>query len=378
MDLESGGGWLDSAVAAYGAAMRGGGGEPALRVIASVLAQVYRSDGALARLDPWLDALDREVAPFGAHMPPLCEPHVFIAAPAVLARRPAYPGLPLWYARAVARLKAPGDADFRLAAAAFAFEFALRGGDFRELDAIVATARGLADGTDTPLRLDWLEAEALHAWLCAEHRRARDVVETALALGGGHAIHVQSLSAALSAGDVPWGARAYADAMRSLDPRRPQDVAHLEFLAAGLALLSGDGDRARAHISACTNASVAGAPPYFATLWLLGRAHVRCATGDLRGARRDVGRVLAATGTHYWRFLHFSALATRAWLELRADHRAEAADALTQALGMARAHGYRNCDPWWDPSAWNEVAAFAQRVEHDVPTLAGLLARRNA
>ena len=370
-----GGGWLATAANAYDDAMRGGGGEPALRIVASVLGRLYRLEGATHRLEPWLEALDRELAPFGARLPPLVEPYVFVAAPAVLARRPAHPGLPLWYARALSRLRAEGDEDLRLVAARYAFEFAIRGGNFREADLIVAVAKPLARHASAPLRVEWLEAEALHAWLATDHGRARDAVNDALALGGGHGIHVQALSAALSAGDPHWRDQAHGDAHRSLDPARRQDAAHLAFLAAGIALLDGRIDEARARILECNSLGALGAPPYFVTLWLLGRAHVRVASGDTRGARRDLANVVAACAAHYWRFLHFSALATRVWLDARTSRRDEASLGLREALAIARAHGYRNADPWWNPAAWKEVASFARDVDHDRAALGALLAR---
>lgn len=320
--------------------------------------------------------MDRHLDAWPTGPPPELEIHVFAAAPAVLARRPAHPALPLWHGRAVSRLRrAQGASDDLLRAAYFSFEYATRSGNFAMAREIVEHAREHAVNATPEVRIDWMEAEALQAWLSADHARARAVVAAALNEGAGYSAWEQGASAALSQGDLEYADMCLTGMARTIDTRRAQDVAHSAFLAAARARLGGDVATAGERMDACFAVGMEAVALYFVTLWHLGRAHIAIARGQHRRAATDLTMVIARATTYYWQFLHFSALIARTWLRIRESRLNEAADDLRHALTLARVNQYRNTDPWWDPQAIREIEQFASAVEHDTQTLRALVAR---
>ena len=347
----------------------------AISCAARALERLHRELGAPPSIETWVFALDADLAQIGLddHW---VEREVFRAGLAVLARCPRHPALPRWHARALAALRLRDTpADDALVAAGFAFEYAVRAGNFRQAREVVALANALSGGASMAMRLQWLEAEALEAWLSSDHRRAHAAVNDALAIGGGYSTFEQATSTALSEGDLANAGR-WLEAMAStLEPRRAQDVAHAYFLAAAHARLAGDDRTAGEQIAMCLAVDATNLPAYFSTLWQLGHAHLLVARGRHRQATHALAVVLARAGSHYWAFLQFSALLSRIWLRIR-EHRAnEAAADLGLALVLARHGEYRNCDPWWDREAMSEVERFAGDVPHDEATLSVLLMR---
>ncbi|HEX6137780.1 MAG TPA: hypothetical protein VF059_08985, partial [Casimicrobiaceae bacterium] len=257
----------------------------------------------------------------------------------------------------------------------FSFEYAVRGGNFRLAREIVQRVRTLAADANAEARLSWLESEALEAWLSGEHARARRAVAEALAAGERYAAWEQGASAALSEGNLAQADACLDGMARTLDPRRMQDVAHRAFLAAARARLGGDNAAADERLDACLRLDATNVPAYFTTLWALGRAHVDVACGRYRRAAAQLGIVLALAATHYWAFLQFSALMSRTWLRIRQGRGTEACRDLQAALALARSGSYRNCDPWWDPEAIEDIVRHARDAEHDRGALAVLVAR---
>ena len=356
--------------------VRSGDARGALACVAATLERLHRELGAPPRMDHWIDALDRHCTATTETAWVDVGPLVFRAAVAVLGRRPAHVALPLWHERALAQIRdgdsAPDDA---LGAAHFSFEYAVRGGNFLLAREIVQRVRTVAANASAEARLRWLESEALEAWLSGEHVRARRAVADALAAGDRYTAWEQGASAALSEGDLA-RADACLDAMaRTLDPRRLQDVAHRTFLAAARARLGGDNGAASERLDACLRLDATNVPVYFTTLWSLGRAHVEVACGRYRRADTQLGIVLARATTHYWGFLQFSALMSRTWLRIRQCRPAEARRDLQAALALARSGSYRNCDPWWDPEAIEDIVRLAQDAAHDRGVLSALVAR---
>lgn len=327
--------------------------------VTSVLQRLHREAGAPPAMDQWLDALDGILARFNMTPPPHLEPLLFEAALPVLARRPAHSALPLWHARALAHLRTPTTADTALRAANFAFEYSLRSGNFRVAREIVEQARMHIPAASVQVRLTWLEAEALEAWLSGDHRRAYEAVREALAHGGGYGAWEQGASAALSCGDLARADECLAAMRMYGNGMRAQDVAHASFLSAARARLAGDVEATNVHMDACLAVDSANVPAYFTTLWQLGRVYADVASRKYRRAARDILAVVSRATTHYWGFLHFSALIARAWLKVRMERPDEAAIDLNDALALAHAHGYRTCDPWWDPEAMSDLAELA-------------------
>lgn len=349
----------------------------ALACAADTLERLYREFGVPPAMDGWIDAFDGHLAHAADAFDDLdLDPFLFRAGLAVLGRRPTHPALPLWHARALAFIRTHRDrVDDVTRAANFAFEYAVRAGNFPQAREIVLHARRHGAAASPELRCAWLEAEALEAWLSGEPARARRAVAESLANGGGYGAFEQGASASLSEGDLA-AADTYLDGMtRTLDARRAQDVAHCHFLAAARARLGHDNRAARERVDACLAVDAAAVPAYFTTLWQLGGAHLDVASGRHRGARRALGVVLGRTVSHYWGFLQFSTLMSRAWLGIREARRAEALADLGAALALAAAGGYRNCDPWWDPEAIDDIARFARGTPHDGATLEALAER---
>jgi len=355
---------------------RNGNTRGALACAAATLERLHRELGAPPMMDRWIDALDRHLtAPNGIPWPEV-EPFVFQAGVAVLGRRPAHPALPLWHARGLACLRGgAAHADDATRAANFSFEYAVRGGNFPLAREIVQRARARGAQASADVRAAWHEAEALEAWLSAEHDRARRAVVGALAAGGGYAAWEQGASAALSEGDLAHADVCLAAMARTLDARRTQDVAHGLFLAAARAHLGGENAAATQRLDECLRLDATNVPAYFTVLWRLGRGHVAIASGRFRRAGIDLGIVLAHAARHYWCFLQFSALMSRTWLRIRQQRPIDALEDLHAAFALARTGAYRNCDPWWDPEAIDDIGRFARDLPHDRETLSALVAR---
>jgi hypothetical protein len=348
----------------------------ALACAAEALERLHRELGAPPAMDRWIDAFDEDLADAQPTTSARADPYVFRAGLAVLGRRPTHPSLPLWHARALA-FAGRGDtpADDAIRAAHFSFEYAIRAGSFPLAREIVKLARVHGGEASVEMRRSWLEAEALEAWLGGDHARARRAVADALAHGGGYAAWEQGASAAISEGDLSEADRCLAGMAASLDSRRMQDVAHSHFLGAARARLANDNDGAHERVVACLAQDATNVPLYFTTLWRLARAHLDIARGRRRRAAATLGVVIAHAASRYWSFLHFSALLSRTWLRARQNLRAEASDDLQAALALAHTGVYRNCDPWWDGEAIDDIASFAATVPHDRATLSALLAR---
>jgi hypothetical protein len=367
--------WQAQAIAEHQRLVASDRPREALHVAAHALERLHRDLGAPPAVFGWLDLLEADLAATTRDAADV-EAAIFHAGLAVLGRCPRHPALPLWHARALAALTrgrfAPDDA---LAAAHFAFEYAIRAGNFPQARDIVSLARASLAEADAKVRRQWLEAEALEAWLSSDFARARAAVHESLVTGGGYAAWEQGASAALAAGDLALAARCLSAMTRTIDVRRTQDVAHMQFLEAVHARLDGDDLDAQNHLAACLAQDRGSIPDFFTTLWQLGDAHLAVARGFTRSAAPMLAVVLARAGTHYWSFLRFSALLSRTWLRIRQHRATEAFDDLGQALALARHGGYRTCDPWWDPRAMDEIARFAATGRHDAATLQRLVSR---
>ena len=362
-------GWLDEARGEYASMAARGDRAAALACVATVLERLYRDAGPQALADPWIDALDAQLERGYAELDAATESRLLAGGLAVLGRRPSHPVLPVWALRAMAQLRGDGRADDAIRAARFAFEYALRSGNFRTVGDVIAHAKHRLDagGVSPAIRVAWLESMALYAWLCAEHADAYRLVDEGLAVAerelkprDAYGLHEQGASAALSAGDLARADRHFDGMRRTLEAGRAQDVGHGHFLAGARALLGGDERLAAERIAACRAIGPEKVPAYFATLWRLGSAHVRVARGEWRPAERDLAEVIARAGGLYWRFLEFSALIDRAWLRIRQGRPDAATADLARALATGAAAGYRNCDPWWNPVTMAEVAALAR------------------
>jgi hypothetical protein len=369
-------GWQTHAVEEHRRLVAAGRAQEAVACAALALERLHRDLGAPPEIDGWVHALDDDLRRTTL-APSLTDREVFRAGLAVLGRCPRHPALPLWHARALAMIAQPdGLADDTIAAARFAFEYAVRGGNFAQAREIVTKARAQSTGASVDMHVGWLESEALEAWLSGDHARAHHAVRQAIAAGGGYAAWEQGASAAISEGDLDEADRCLAAMAQSIDARRTQDVAHMHFLAAARARIGGDDGQARAHLDACLAQDRTNVPEFFATLWQLGNAHLHVATGQHRAAGSLLAVILGRSASHYWSYLRFSAFLSRTWLRVRQRRTSEAAEDLAHALSLARRGLYRNCDPWWDREAMDDIARFARTIEHDSSTLQSLLARK--
>ena len=86
--------------------------------------------------------------------------------------------------------------------------------------------------------------------------------------------------------------------------------------------------------------------------------------------------MIARAASHYWSFLHFSALLSRAWLRMREKRTAQATLDLRKALALAQAGAYRNCDPWWDREAIDEIGRFLRDALPEHPAWSALMQGR--
>jgi hypothetical protein len=347
----------------------------ALGCSARAIERLHAELGAPPAIDGWVERLDADRERCDPD-DPIVGAALLRAALGILARRPRHPALPLWHARALAVLRDPAQvADDAIAAANFAFEYAVRSGNFALAQEIVDRARARSARASVTTRRGWLEADALAAWLAGDHARAQHAVREAVADGAGYAAWEQGASAALSEGDLREADRCLAAMEASIDRRRAQDVAHMHFLLGARSRIGGDDAAAARHLGACLAEDRTNMPAFFVTLWQLGHAHLLIARGHTRAAGAALAVVLGRASSHYWSFLRFSALLSRTWLRLREGRVDEAAEDLRVALSLAGVGRFRNCDPWRDPEAIADIARFARTVPDDASALRVLLAR---
>jgi tetratricopeptide (TPR) repeat protein len=350
--------------------------DAALACSASAIERLHAQLGAPPAIDAWVELLDTDRARCDPEDPHV-EATILRGALGILARRPRHPALPLWHARALAALRdAAPAADEAIIAAHFAFEYAVRSGNFALAQEIVDRVRERTPAASAAMRRGWLEADALAAWLAGDHARAQRAVREAIAAGAGYGAWEQGASAAISEGDLREADRCLSAMAARIDPHRTQDVAHMHFLNGARCRIGGDDAGAARHLDACLAEDRTNVPVYFLTLWQLGHAQLLIAGGHWRAAASVLAIVLGRASSHYWSFLRFSALLSRTWLRLREGRVAEASEDLRVALSLAVIGRFRNCDPWWDGEAIAEIVRFAQTVPHDATTLGAFAARK--
>jgi len=368
--------WQAQAIDEHRSLVASGRFSAAVECSARAIERLHVKLGAPPAIDGWVERLDAGLSHCDPD-DPVVEAALLRASLGILARRPRHPALPLWHERALAVLRDPAKAaDDAIVAAHFAFEYAVRSGNFALAQEIVDRARIRSALASMATRRSWLEAEALAAWLAGDSVRAQHAVREAIADGAGYAAWEQGASAAISAGDLQEADRCLRAMEASIDRRRTQDVAHMHFLNGARRRIGGDDAGASRHLGACLAEDRTNVPVFFSTLWQLGHAHLLIAGGHPRAANAVLAVVLGLASSHYWSFLRFSALLSRTWLRLREGRVDEAAHDLRVALSLAVVGRFRNCDPWWDAEAIADIARFAGTVPHDATALHALLTRK--
>lgn len=299
---------------------------------------------AVEQLDRWL-ARGYEPPRQGAE-----EARLIIAGRWMLNGRPDHPVIAVWAARSLPVLRELDDGPTAVLLAGFKFEHLVRAGELGEAGRLVAE---MWDRTaaDAHARLSWLPSAALFLWLSGRADAALATLQPALDDPAitprlRYALLEQAASAALAKSDAA-GCLAHLDRARPLEASLSvQDLAHLWFLRAGAAAISGELQRADEAMARCGDYARGVDAHFFKALWRLGEALVRLKSGQARRSERDLSDLLGDVVVMRARYLEWSVRLARAAARLALDRRPAAESDLGAALRIAAQCGYVNCDPW--------------------------------
>ena len=299
---------------------------------------------AIEQLDRWLAR---------GYEPPQSageEARLIIAARWMLNGRPDHPVIAVWAARSLQVLRAMDDEPMAVLLASFKFEHLVRAGELGEAGRLVAEMWDRT-ATNPGARLAWLPSAALFLWLSGRADAALAALQPALddprvAPELRYALLEQAASAALARSDAE-GCLGYLDRAGPLERAlSAQDLAHLWFLRAGAAAISGDPQRADEAIGRCDEYARDVDAHFFKALWRLGEALVRLKAGHARRAERDLSDLLGDVVVMRARYLEWSVRLARAAARLALERHPAAEADLAAALRIAAHSGYVNCDPW--------------------------------
>lgn len=342
-----------------------------LLCLAAIIEGYYVEEGPLDPLDGWIARLQAQLPAEGAWPAATLEAQVMACGLAIRLRSPQHPLLAAWADRGgvLVRQLPPGAS--RLKLATFLGQYHLWRGDFGRSALVVDTLPGLGPqaltaGLPPTELLAWLDTVANHARYTAQHARAREAVDAALALvqrhglqGRDYALRAYGASTALAAHDLP-RAQAHLQAMRPLLDGQPQaDQTHYWHYSAGLALLRGDAGQAVALArTALENSTEIGGPTRLATHGLsLGQAQLLA--GEPEAALHSIALAEAQAQQIDATLLRFTAGLMRAACLLALGRDGAALAPLREAWAIGAAHDFRITGVWWLPQL---VGRLAQRA----------------
>lgn len=345
-----------------------------LLCIAGLIEGFYVDEGPLDPLDRWIAALAERLPADGAWPSPELEATVLACGVGIRLRDPSHPLLAAWAARGDPLLRQLPPGAPRLKLATFLAQHHLWRGEFGRTGLIVDAMPGLAlQGLLPGDALVWLDTVANHARYTAQHQRAREAIEAALALVREHglsqrayALHAYGASVALAAHDLP-RAQQHVEAMRPvLDGTTQPDQTHYWHYTAGIALLRGEPAAAVEFArTALRNSEEIRGPTRMATHHLsLGQALMQA--GDDTAALACFDSALALSTPIDAALLTFTARLMRGASLLHLGRADEAAQALHTAWSEGARRDFRITAAWWLPEVVAEAAQVA--IEGDMET----------
>lgn len=299
---------------------------------------------AIEHLDRWLE---RGYEP---PEPTREEARLIVAARWMLNDRPDHPVIPVWAARAPQLLRTLDDKPLAALLASFSFEHSIRIGDLAEAGRLVAE---MWDRTASSwsARLTWLPSAALFLWLSGRPDAALAALAPAfddptMTPTLRYALLEQAASACLACGDTEKCVAHLDQADELADELSAQDLAHIWFLRAGAAAISGDLPRAAEAMRRCEEHGRNVQAGFFRALWRLGAALVRLKSDQARRAERELSDLLGDVVMMRARYLEWSVRLARAAARFALERQPAAEADLASALRIATEYGYVNCDPW--------------------------------
>jgi hypothetical protein len=303
-----------------------------------------RRAAAIEELDRWL------ARGYEPPRPATAEARLIIAGRWMLNGRPDHPVIAVWAARCNQVLRQIDDEPMAVLLASFKFEHLIRAGDLGEAGRLVAEMWDRT-ASDWGARVVWLPSAARFLWLSGRADAALAALQPAIddpsiAPELRCALLVQAASASLAKSDAQ-ACRVYLDHARLLEDGLPaQDLAHLWFLRAGAAAISGDPRGAADAVARCEEYARSVDAHYFKALWRLGAALVQLESGQARRAERELSDLLGDVVVMRARYLEWSVRLARAAARLALERQPAAEADLAAALRIAAQNGYVNCDPW--------------------------------
>lgn len=278
------------------------------------------------------------------------EARLIIAGHWMLNWHSDHPVVAVWAARSLPALRELDDAPMAVRLASFRFEHLVRAGEIGGAGQLAAEM-WVRTANDAAARLAWLPSAALFLWLSGRADAALAALQPALddpevAPELRCALLEQAASAALAQSDAR-GCLAHLDRAVPLEGElSARDLAHLWFLRAGAASISGDAQGADEAIRRCEGHARDVDTRFFLALWRLGAVLVRLQSGQNRRAERDLSGLLGDVVVMRARYLEWSVRLARAAARLALGRRPAAESDLAAALRIASQCGYVNCDPW--------------------------------
>jgi LuxR family maltose regulon positive regulatory protein len=334
-------------------------------------------------LDPWIDRLD-EMFEGEPRYPSVQVESRFVGAVigAMIYRRPDHPNLPRWVERAESILSRSSEG-LPVELVSTLSLFYIWTGEYAKIRMMIdrvesVTQTGQSRGLGGPYLY---VTKAVAAWITADWDICDKTIWEAMEESERTGVHLfdtmilaQGVYRHASCGQIE-KATEYLDRMKPLvGPARPLDLTHYHYLAAWVALITGDYARASEEFKASLSMVVQQGTPFPEGLHRILMAQLEFHQGRKAEAIMHLARldeIISSTGFHN---LRSHGLNVRADIAFQEGSEKEGIEALRRGFQIGRALGLVNFGGW-EPGLMSRVCVKA--LEHDIePDYARMLIRK--
>ena len=282
-------------------------------------------------------------------------------------------------------LSALDDPASRVGVAAVFLYLPLWRGEFhrvgQRLDELNLSLRGAA----LPPRslLVWKTIEGCYAWNAGNWVQAREKLQESVSVVETFGIHVFNpmvwgiqIYVALAAGDDQEAERLVECLHTVLQPNQRLAQGQHSYYRAGIALIRGDHQSARDHVSRALDAMILLGFPIFTSICRVGLAKVLVDVGETTRAREQLHLALEGTRITGSRNIEVQCLLTMAQVFMKDGQVEEAHASLREGLCIARDLGHLILDYWWRPTVMAQLLAHALGAGIEVEYVRSVIRRR--
>jgi ATP/maltotriose-dependent transcriptional regulator MalT/DNA-binding SARP family transcriptional activator len=305
--------------------------------------------GNLARLDPWIAALETSLAGDLAAIPDVLQAHATASLFAALIwRRPEHPDMAKWAARAESCFRASRDGAFRGRAGVSLGHYFMWAGEIDVADTIVE-ALNAAGAADTPVltRLWSMVLEAHLAWIKADPDRCRRTVSRAMSIAATEGVRVvdamllqAGVYGELVAGNVAAARQSLARIRADIHESQLARLAQHHYLASWAAFLEGDLPAAHAQAEAGERVSTECGAFFGVMVCCLALAQTLYERGEHSAARNRLADALRRARLIRSRHVEQLCLLVEADFAFRENDPVAATARLQTAFELGRQHGF--------------------------------------